>query len=416
MLMAKEGYVPFPSTKAVGDQTTFVPKVLLDRLKSLDAPTGAVWKGINRANRAFKTLALPLSPKWMLGNVVGNAMMAVGFGGVGPIKLAAEMRRLTKEQGGIKELWKEGGVGKFDPAELQSHGLTYGEHNLMYGDKGTEEGKGRIRTAMGNTIAKSYNLNEFVDNMTRSAVYRAKLGKGIPTEAALKSTLNAMGDFTRLTPFERNYVRQVIPFYPWIRHQTQAIMRLPIESPARAIWLLQVSQMFSDPDMSTDMLKLVGSKIPLGDKFLNLGSLSPFANPAELPFSPTQIGGSLSPALKFPIEAFTGVNPDKGFAPLSRPGSTQGQGLYGPAKVTSPISRILGGNVRQGLGELGYMAAGALPYTRTVRDVALGPGKTRTDTGYATKYASGKTRLGELYAGLNLPTVKAIRPPTKEKA
>jgi hypothetical protein len=401
------GYVPATGSKVTGRDTVLIPKILDDHVRAVARPSHWTFEALRRVNRAFKTLVLPLSPKWMLGNIIGNALQAGFYAGVGPVQLARQMIEMTRMEGGTRAMWQMGGLPSWAPEEIASHGLTYGEHQLLNGGLEVET----ARTVIGRTVARSYNLNEFVDNMTRSSVYLAKLRDGVPTDQALRSALDTMGDFTRLTPFERRYVREVLPFYPWLRHQTTAMMRLPINSPVRAAYLLHLSDLYSEDGFTDEMLRMLGSRIPVGGgNYLNLGSVSPFADPARLAFSPTEIGRSLTPAFKLPLAATVGINADRGFQPLTRPASTMRRGAYGQEAQTSPLTRLFSDPIR-GVGELGYLTAGAVPYVRSIRDVALGPEEARYATGYEVSAAgrpvdTGRTRLSAILAGLNLPTVE----------
>jgi hypothetical protein len=398
------GWVPHGDEQTITPETRVVPKWMKDQIDDIAMPNGLFWRGIRKANRLYKTTALPLSPKWLVHRSIGNVIQAMVYGGVNPARLAREFVDMSKEAGGVKALWRRGGIPDSTPAEVLAHGLTHGEFNAMYPD--ARQGPGGPLKGI---IQKSFNLNSFVENATRSAVYRAKLGEGLPSSAALRSTAKAMGDFTKLTPFERRYVAQILPFYPWIRHQTQAILRLPMEHPMRAIYLAQLGNMLNDPNLSTKQLIALGSRIPIGGgNFLNMGNVSPLANPGALPLSPLSIGASLSPALKLPIEIGLGINPNQNFKPLARPPQTANTDAFGRPLPTPPWTKGL-----HGLGEMAYLAAGQVPYLSTLRDVALNPANARYATGYTATsggvpYTTGKSRLGELYAALNLPTIKPL--------
>jgi hypothetical protein len=400
---ATQGYVPHGTESTVGPQTILVPKWMKDQIDQAQYPNGMFWRGLRSVNRGYKVLALPLSPKWLVHRSIGNVLQAVVHGGISPMRLFSEMRDMTKEAGGLRALYRRGGVPDSTPSDILRHGLTRAEFNSMY-PRDRPTGPGPV----GQLITKSFNLNTFMENMTRSAMYRAKLHEGIPSEAAVRATGRALGAHGNLTPVEAK-LAQALPFYPWLRHQTTAMLRLPIENPMRTIYLAQLANEMVDPNLDTKQLIALGSNIPLpGGQFLGMGNISPLANPMALPLSPLEIGRSLSPAIKLPIEALLGVNPDRSFMPLSRPADTARTDVFGKALPTAPLFRGLAG-----IPELAYLAAGQMPYVRTARDILLNPSIAHYATGYvATKggerIPTGRTRLGALWAGLNLPSIRPL--------
>ena len=76
-------------------------------------------------------------------------------------------------------------------------------------------------------------MNQAMDDIYRSAVYMAKVDKGLAPELAARETLKAMGGFFRMSKAERQYIREVIPFYSWMRHTTSLMYRMPLEHPMR---------------------------------------------------------------------------------------------------------------------------------------------------------------------------------------
>ncbi len=387
--LADAGFQAADSTAPVGMATQVIPVAIARQLAKMRQEPGAVWRAMNKGNQIFKTSVLPLSPRWLSGNVVGNAFMAMFNYGMSPLELARLVDDIQKLEGGWKQLRKQGGLAKFAPDELASHGLTYNEHQLRWGTKDEllaafdGETPSRWQTAKnrgGDFVAASYNLNEFVDNLGRSAVFLKELRKHGDEAISTKAALNAMGDFTRMTPFERKWVRQVLPFYSWLRHQTVAAMRLPLQSPYRAAFLLHLSDMMNDPEMGPEMLQQLGSKMSVGGQMWNLGGLSPFADPTELGLDPTnpEMTRSVTPTIKFPFEAITGRQ--LGGGPLSRPFEDRPTDTFGRETSQSPFRRILS-DPAAGVGEIGFLAAGQLPQSRALRDVALGPGKSRYQSG-----------------------------------
>lgn len=407
------GYAPIESRANLTSTSKLVPKEVLANLPDSFQPN-AGWRLLGKANQKWKSWVLPFSPKWQLGNVVGNMIMATVHGGIGPVELARTMREIVKDQGGLREMWQREGVPDWARRELAERGFTYNEHRIL--NQGTEQA---ARTPIGKVAAMSYKVNEFVDNMTRSAVDLSKIRQGMSSEAALKSTLKAMGDFSNLNNFERNYVRQVLPFYAWMRHSVGATLRLPIQSPARAAVLLHLAQMYSDPEMSNDLLGRIGSKIPLGPvegiaKFMDFGTLSPLAemNPTSgFPLDPLSLARSVTPMIKLPTAILTGLDMNT-MNQLKRPAD---------AGTGPPIRKLLSDPLH-GAGEIAYLAAGMAPAPiRALRE--LSPlSTTRGGPRYKLGYKVGgnlpadpnSDLLGTIARGLNIPWTYKIRTDQKE--
>lgn len=412
-ILDEMGWTAAPGEQVAGGQTLVIPKAVADELRSMGgAQRGKLMTALAESNRLFKMAVLPLSPKWLTGNIVGNAFMATFNGGLGPVELARSLQRMASMQGGWRELIAAKGMPAWAPDELASHGLAYGDHQLMWGGLDEAQANGRLMRL----IERSYNLNEMVDNMMRSAVYLAKISDGVPTEAAMRHTLNAMGDFTRMTPFERRVVREVLPFYAWLRHQTQATLRLPLTSPTRAAFLWHLTSLYSDPEFSEDMLAMMGSRIPLGDRLLNLGGLSPFGDPFNTPLDPSagnELFRAISPGIKLPFLLAAGVDLSE-VGPMSRPTDQRPRNLWGQEEPRGALRRILGGDVLGGLGEAAYVTAGQVPQTRALRDIALDPSVARYDSGDRVGRGQyddeSRTRLGQLVRALNLPTLDNYDP------
>lgn len=357
---AKAGYVawdprsPFETPATVNADTVFLPEQLKNGFRSyFGSPTAdrLLKLTYDPLLGVFKGGVLALSPSWHIGNIFGNLSMATIGGGVGPVRLA---RSITEA---VKQYRASGEAGERSweavaPRRLFTAGPTHEELHFLNdaaaARKGsvigkaadTLEGNRAGRAALGALRApgavarKSYALNEFVDNIGRSAVYLAKKAGGAGDEAALRESLKAMGDFSRMTPFERRVVRRVIPFYAWQRHITQLAFRLPVEAPLRTAWLLHLGDTYAQqvPDDGTpDYLRFA---IPLGGKLLEASRFVPFGD-AGRPLEPSGIESSLSPLIKIPIEQHTGINLTKG-KPFTRPAGTGRHDEFGGALPTAP--------------------------------------------------------------------------------
>ncbi len=403
--MQRDGYVPWDpanpfkrlAPEEVTAETTFVPRAVEKGFARFRKPAGD-WEMAARTlfdppQRFFKAGVLALSPRWHVGNIVGNALMAAA-GGVTPADLLRHWRE------GL-EMTREG----TGPRLLQGRGMTGDEATYLAGAdelanstvRSTEPRnrltdivesrfgeQSRLRPhaqRLDHPIQSSYAANQFVDNLGRNLFYLAKKAQGYSDEAAVTSALQTLGDFQRLLPWERQVMRRVFPFYAFTRHITQLAFRLSRDNPARVAWTLHLADTFQPEDNANDIPFLQGALPVGGDRFVPLARLSPFDTAADV-FDPTDIGGNLSPLIKLPIEATTGYQVGRPGAnilsPISRPPGTGSIDDYGRE---SPAGWLL--DPRAAL----YRLSGVLPQTRLLRDY-VGPYSepvARFDTGEPIK-------------------------------
>jgi hypothetical protein len=297
----------FGSRELANADSIIAPQPIVRAFRNYYKP-GGVGQTIMRytldpATRIFKIIVLPLSPAWNVGNFVTNAFMATFVAGIDPITLtrnigrAMQIRRQTGEWPGERRLY--------------SSGSTFETADFLFGRNRGREGP--IRRAIRAPARLGFGVNQAVDNMYRAAVYLTRERRFTP-EQATKMALRAMGDFTNLSPFERNVVRRVIPFYSWLRHMTQIVVRLPIEHPYRTAWILSMSNVFRDSEPWEDLLpSFMRGFLPLGgDTTLGVQNFMPFSNPLAI----TKLPQNLNPILKLGLVNIPG-SPLYGRNPLT---------------------------------------------------------------------------------------------------
>lgn len=415
----EQGWAPLPKEPGpIHRGTRVVPKLALKVLEA-DSMAGRAWpwRALAVGNRIFKYSVLAASPLWQIGNVVGNMFMATfGLGKMSVLDMPRLYRQAIQQSGGLKAFWEQDGKASWMPDELASHGLSFGEHELI---RRAWDEKGSINPSLfKKAVSGAYKLNEFMDNSFRSIMYadqmqkmandptspgRLALENTTASEQAVKHTLRALGDFTNMTAFEKRYVREVFPFWAWIRHQTLMTMRMPLYSPLRTAYLLSLSDMMEDEDFANEFYEMVGARIPLGGgNYLNLGGISPFSTPWDLPL-PTNlpaVSSAITPALRMPVQAVTGFDIGR-LRNTSRPYDERASGPYGSTPPTAPPLRGLAG-----LGEMAYQATGALPQTKAIRDIVLGPGVARYGSGQRVgdgEYDDDTSVLDTILGGARVP-------------
>lgn len=350
-----------PPPSQVTGQTTFIPRQLMIAFKKSSFGEKPRWQ-LNletwydrRFLGSIKTWWLALSPRWQLGNLVGNSLMSVIGGGIDPVTMVRQMRNaralLAEDPSGEllarqqHLLATRGNI----PRTLLNRGMTHEEMTFL-----NPELDRPVRNPVARVAQKSYAMNEYTDNLFRSAVYLAKMeprahlwdqldagqispeafmaqvGSTLSARQALDGALHAAGDFQNLSPFERSVVKRLWIFYPWYRHITKLTLSLPVNHPTRVIWTLHLAQMFGDDDQDKLPGFLQGS-IPLGgDRYLRTGNLNPFGGVENSPLlSPGSAVAGLTPAITWPAAILMGVDLSRGGAQISRPPGTERLDSYG---------------------------------------------------------------------------------------
>ncbi|MGH9266840.1 MAG: hypothetical protein ACRD0D_01545, partial [Acidimicrobiales bacterium] len=286
----------------------------------------------DRGTRVFKATVLALSPSWQVGNLGGNILMATLGAGVSPVALAASTAKVVAE-------WRRSGPPgeRALPGPARLFGASPRTEYLARTAPGAKA-PNRAVSALGAPVRASYRLNAFIDDVGRSAVFMARKAKGETDEAALRLALRAMGDFARMTPFERRVVRRILPFYAWMRHSTQLSLRLPVEHPLRVAWVLHTGDVLGEDETLGGLPEHLRGGIPLGG-----GRVLATAN--IFPFRPVVgdlegLSSSLAPQLKLglvnlPGSPARGVNPLTG-RPYSRPQGTGRLDELGRPLPTAP--------------------------------------------------------------------------------
>lgn len=379
---------------ADGPATVMVPKSLASAIKDTTTSTfkhgedtkGAqILRGYDKGLQTWKAFALPLSPKWNVGNLVGNTLMAATA--VGPFdaikygKAAVDLiRHPETDLTGATVLRRAGlDVDRSIAAETMA-GVEKGGKLSKVADKVSNN---KVTNTM-------YNANQWVDDFTHAVIYEAKKGHAAeavaqaeelhkmgrmtadqvekirttrPTdEAIVQSALKTAGDFSNLSHFEQQTVRRLVPFYPWYKHITKLVLSLPTENPYRTAWLLHLSDEFN-PNKGQDLPDWLKAAVPGSEGFLRQSwNPLPGGGPGDSPlFSVGGMLSSLTPAAQVPITIGTGYNVGRGRMFTQAPG-------YGPHDSTGkPTS-----------GFIGFPAAAnylldQIPQTRMLKDMLQKP-------------------------------------------
>lgn len=424
-----------------------VTKMFDEQFRGAGAVERAFRKYYDRPTNVWKAAVLALSPRWHVNNIIGNFVMATLGAGITPTAWAksmidahallradelkfraehADALGLTERQAaraGRGLARAEARIGRIDPEALAAvrgpEGLHLDPRIPQRGagtaalDPYTEEAvsRGRVREALHRTVQGSYHFNGFVDDMNRVAVFLerykhmsgvelAKFAADNPSlaalkgdlgalkqEAAVRMSLDALGNFRQMSTFERSFVRRAFPFYAWMRHITKLAFRLPITSPVRVVWFLHLADLYGEPPAYS----FLTGTVPLGGgSFLRLPRGNPFEDVVGIPASgdPRDIalaaGGSVGPIPRMASLGLTGIDP-RTLQQIKRPAGTGRLDEYGNPKF-SPVSDPL---------QLLSIAADSTPQGRLGRAITdrlkYGSPRLRYPTGEPMRTGSGAT-------------------------
>lgn len=323
--------------------TVFLPKPIFESFRNYFEPhrgqiLGLVTDVPNRLNFIGK---LALSPAAVVGRVFGHALL--GFANTDHrASLARNIIRTIKD---YRRSGTEFEPRHFDaPQRLLHSGATTAELDRLRADVATPaEGlRGKVQGAsqsLNRVITKPFKVTSFLDNAMRSAYYLTEKASGATEEGALRSALRATGEFDRMTPFERDYVRRIIPFWAWHRELTRIALHLTEDHPLRVAWTLHLGNVAGQPD--NPLPSWAGQTIPYGNKLIGTRLLFPFGETADT------VGGGLfgagkmlGPTARLAAGIGTGENPSSGKA-FSHGGTTADFNGNTPGRNVKPALRGL---------------------------------------------------------------------------
>ena len=228
----------------VAVKDVWVPKGVAKTLQDFSNSGGMFpFTGLyDKAMDVFRISALALSPRFLVYNAIGGLVMTMAR--TDPMLLvhlreSAEMVKGNKMPTGISR-----GTA-YAPPELTRQFsprlvLKDTDANFLWG---MAEGSflGDIFQKVQSAAGKSFRVNEWFDNVYRSAAYLHEVdrmkGKGASAKAARESGIDlankVLQDWDAMLPWERTVMRRVFPFYGWMKHILKYTFTMPFDHPVR---------------------------------------------------------------------------------------------------------------------------------------------------------------------------------------
>jgi hypothetical protein len=443
-------------------ETLVMRKGLRESIASYYEPAGgsklppiaeALFKTIQKKTSQWKSVVLPFSTRWQVGDAMGNVINAWVRAGISPIELTRLVlevdKRLREPTGmGVREML---GTDVFsrpmsDPvmevimgAGLQSRGLRLRDLEDARGGKlrPSQTAKTPVsKLLLPGIREKSFIFNETQNGIVRAAVALGKLEEELQTrgrtlseidpvtihndpvlyesvQSAVAQANDALGAFSQLTPYEKNYIRTIYPFWSWLKFINKAAADLLVSQPDRVLFYAHLGSLALGDDGNDlyDWLKnQTAVRIPgYGVALMDLSFMNPYTDAIifgrniaeEAAGAATSVSPLITAATRTAGEIAYGLT-GREFPLLNvgaRPGYLEGR----PGSTTRSLGDVLGGigyqNFRTFAGPLRFLTEVAPTVRVPGTDVLLGPGP---------RYQQGSPRTTGLYS-------KPLLSPTQQR-
>lgn len=291
---------------------------------------------IGKVTNPWRTVMLTLSPRWYVNNFVGNVALATVEG--------VRLRDWVTAWNSYRQRETRFGPRMAEPfadfPEVTGKSMMAtevpGEPNLIpypsVGDtvadsvKGLRQGFKMAKAQGGITAGGRYaahhltRMNEVVDELARSAVYHRTIRTGGSAERALSRSYEALVDYGNLSPFERQVVRSVVPFYSWQKGMLKTAAKLPVEHPQLVAVLMGMSKLNEElnrDQYGVDLPEAYAGIVDVpGFGTINTRGFNPLQDANQLA-SPQGIAASLNPFLEIGLRNALGA-PQSGFVDKQR--------------------------------------------------------------------------------------------------
>jgi hypothetical protein len=340
-----------------GREDLWVPAAMAENIRRLyEPPLPKLTSALQPVMSLFRTSVLPLAPRWHIYNAIGGATLtaienpsafrylpevisnlwgnrqAFGGTGIGAKRVAHQLQPEGAPPSGFGTMPAE--VRAWD-AEIKAtspikdrlaaaHNYTAGRTMAKWFNEARTDRISKIKDTAKRGLEASYNANQLVDDMYRSAIgisaRKRALAKGTTPEMAealaVDSIRRVFQAWDEMTPMERSIMRSVVPFYGWASHILKYAFRYPWDHPLRVSVLGSFARA-ELADAATGLPDHIRDMVLMGDvrangvvRALNVGPFNPFR---DLPSYFTVAGflGNLNPILTGVLES-VGINVQQG--------------------------------------------------------------------------------------------------------
>ena len=245
------GLIPIQKARATlaPSQDVYIPKWAATTLKKLypDQKVGlsALW---DKATNVFRISILPFAPRWHIYNTLGGAVMLgtrTGLGVLGEASDAWKMAKATRDGlvDGAMPIELARGMGSV-PREFAAYEYAAGKTKARLFQEMAASPQSVVSAGVeagGNLVNKLFDINTFVDDFYRSMAFlygqkkalRGGMSETAAREAGIELANKVLQNWDAMRPIERSLLRNVFPFYGWMKHILSYTATLPIDHPLR---------------------------------------------------------------------------------------------------------------------------------------------------------------------------------------
>jgi len=417
-----------------------------------DAVKG-VFGAVGKLTQGWKSVVLPFSLRWQVGDLVGNVMNAWVRGDIPASEMVRAMNdvknRLSVDENGLLRTLGSDVANQaiVDPvlaalmgSGLEARGLRGAELRAI--QEGTNKPLAeRVSNRMFPKFRqRAFNVNATQNLLARAAVAITKLEAELTARGrtldeidpitllndqelhnavikAVQETNDTLGAFSEMSPWERNTLRQVFPFWSWIKFINKAAAQLVLDQPDRVLFYGHLGSMYTSGD-GKDLMDWLKDKTPTPFGLMDFRFLNPYSDALifnQNPFEAlSQTFTRPSPVIMTGIDAANAVGfyaSGKNLLPFgntTRPGYLEGR----PGATARTPGDLL--------GELGYMGLNRFggPFRNILTTLPnkiplLAPNGriigTDVAIGTRNRYPQGSARTQGVYAQPRLnPTVARV--------
>lgn len=301
-----------PYVSQLNDTKVFVPIEVYAALKDMTNVGKGLSSVFDPITKTFRIATTALSLRTQIYNVVGGSVALLITDPSALFRYWGEARAMLKDPALIpadmRVIVGSSKRGLLELDDITKGKVTEGVRKFMVGEKlrkmwdqaqaAKTPGKpitGRFGDKIKGLVEKSYDLNSLVDDQYRMmsylSEYNRQLANGISPEVASYRAVGAarkvLQDYMAMTPFERNVIKSVIPFYGFIGHAIRFVMRFPFDHPLRTEFMTKLAMAeLEDNNMGLPSrfmaMLFFGDQDDKGNQHaLNLGPFNPFGDVAN---------------------------------------------------------------------------------------------------------------------------------------
>jgi len=431
-----------------------------------------VGETLGKFTSEWKTTVLPFSLRWQIGDLVSNVLNAWARGDIPVTEMVKRMNEIdalltssSKRLESLSGTIQNDLISVLIGAGLQARGLRDADLQAMRGlnpraaipDYQIRGPLPLLRDVPGFRMfpgfrEKSFRFNEYQNTVARAAMATLKLERTLAERGlsiddvnarnyvddpnirdavnkAVRDTNDALGAFTELNPFEKNVVRNIYPFWSWIRYINKAAVKMAIDNPDRILFTAALGSLASSPEQE-GLFPFLEGRVPMLGYYFDFSFLNPYQDAIILQPNPIKAiveqAQNISPTITAPVRAasatsyyFGGPQINLLGGEVQRPSYLEGQGslLTGNVSTTRGFGDLAGELGYLGLTTIGgpfrnLLTLGPTGETIPGTDIALGnvqrfpQGSARTEGRYAVQRLSRPASL----AGAFLQAVGIPRP------